>query len=143
MKRFEEFIENGTLKKQTPNKERSLSLISEAQGKKEFLAISIKNIPAQKMNANFMVDYCYDILMELIRAKMFADGFNAGNSHEAEVSYLRILGFSESNVLFLNEMRYYRNGTKYYGTILNSDYAHKVLEFTNKIYPKLQEKVKQ
>ena len=139
MKHWEEFITLGIVKTQTPNKERALSLIEEATKKKEFLQISLDNIPASKMNANFVVDYCYDIMMELIRAKMFLDGFNAGNSHEAEVSYLRQLNFPEASVQFLNEMRYYRNGTKYYGTILQKEYAQRVLEFTNNIYPKLKE----
>ena len=101
--------------------------------------MSPESIPPAKMNANFVVDYGYDIMMELIRAKMFLDGFNAGNSPEAEVSYLRKLNFSEASVQFLNEMRYYRNGTKYYGTILPQEYAQRVLEFTNKLYPQLKE----
>ncbi|HIG93098.1 TPA: hypothetical protein HA242_05985 [Candidatus Woesearchaeota archaeon] len=142
MKHFAEFVENGVIKRQTPNIERALSLIKEAEEKKQFLSICVKSIPPEKMNANFIVDYCYDILLELIRARMLKDGFNAGNSHEAEVSYLRNINFSEGNVVFLNEMRYFRNGTKYYGTILIPAYAQKVLEFMNKIYPKLQELAK-
>ena len=139
MKHWEEFINTGIVKKQAPNKARALSLIEEAGKKKEFLHVSLESIPPAKMNANFVVDYGYDIMMELIRAKMFLDGFNAGNSHEAEVSYLRKLNFPEASVQFLNEMRYYRNGTKYYGTILPQEYAQRVLEFTNKLYPQLKE----
>ena len=90
------------------------------------------------MNYNFIVEQGYDVIMELIRARMFIDGYNAGNSHEAEVSYLIILGFQESEVRFMDEIRYYRNGTKYYGTILDKNYADKVLEFMNKIYPRLK-----
>jgi hypothetical protein len=90
------------------------------------------------MNANFIADYCYDILMEIIRAKMFLDGYNANNSHEAEVSYLRTLGFSEADVAFMDELRYYRNGIKYYGTILDKNYADKVLAFMSKNYSKIK-----
>lgn len=139
MKPFKEFLELGIVKKQTPNKQRVLSLIKEAEEKKLFLEMLLKDITPEKMNANFIVDYCYDILMELIRAKMFLMGLNPGNSHEAEVSYLRELGFPEANVLFMDEIRYYRNGTKYYGTILDKEYANAVLEFMNKIYPKLKQ----
>ena len=127
LRKFEEFLSAGIVKRQTPNRQRALSLIKEAEEKKNFLIISLKNIPKEQMNANFVVDYCYDILMELIRAKMFEDGYNAGNSHEAEVSYLENLGFPEPDIMFMNEIRYYRNGTKYYGTILEKDYAEKVL----------------
>jgi len=138
LRKFEEFINSGIVKIQTPNRQRSLALIKEAEEKKSFLSVSINNIPRKQMNANFIVDYCYDIIMELIRAKMFMDGYNAGNSHEAEVSYLENLGFSELERRFMNEIRYYRNGTKYYGTMLDNDYADKVLSFLEKIYPRLK-----
>lgn len=138
LRKFAEYVMEGVVKKQTPNKQRALSLLKESEEKKNFLEISLKNIPKEKMNANFIVDYCYDIIMELLRAKMFIDGYNAWNSHEAEVSYMLILGFSEADTKFMDEMRYYRNGIKYYGTILNREYAKKSLEFTNRIYPKLK-----
>lgn len=138
MKKFEEFVKNGNVKKQSPNKNRALALIKEAEDKRDFLDLSLKSISKDKMNANFIIDYCYDILMEIIRAKMFLDGYNAGNSHEAEVSYLRVLGFSEADITFMDELRYYRNGTKYYGTILNKNYAEKSLSFMNKNYPKIR-----
>lgn len=142
LRKFEEFLSLGIVKRQTPNRQRALSLIKEAEEKKNFLSVSLKNIPREQMNANFIVDYCYDILMELIRAKMFEDGYNAGNSHEAEVSYLENLGFPESDIRFMNEIRYYRNGTKCYGTILNKDYAEKVLEFIDGQYTKLKSLLK-
>lgn len=139
MKLFEEFVKRGTVTKQMPNNSRASSLLREAEKKKAFLEIALKNISSQQMDTNFIVDYCYDTILELLRAKLFSDGFNAGTSHEAEVSYLRVLGFPEPQVIFLNEMRYFRNGTKYYGTILMMDYALKVLDFMNKIYPRLKE----
>lgn len=138
LRKFEEFTNSGIVKIQAPNRQRSLALEKEAEEKKSFLSVSIKSIPHGQMNANFIVDYCYDIIMELIRAKMFIDGYNAGNSHEAEVSYMENLGFSEFEIRFMNEVRYHRNGTKYYGTMLDSDYANKVLSFLEKIYPRLK-----
>lgn len=124
--------------KQAPNHSRASSLLFEAGKKKAFLEIALKNISTEQIDANFIVDYCYDIILELLRAKLFGDGLNAGTSHEVEVSYLRVLGFPESQVVFLNEMRYFRNGTKYYGTILMMEYALKVLDFMNKMYPELK-----
>jgi|SRR3989344_2729454 len=138
LKKFEEFVAKGVVKKQTSNKQRAISLVKEAETNEKFLKTSLKNIPKEEMNPNFIVNSCYDIIMELIRAKMFVDGYNAGNSHEAEVSYMKNLGFSESDVVFTDELRYYRNGTKYYGTILDMEYAKKVLGFMNKIAAKLK-----
>ena len=54
------------------------------------------------MNANFIVDSCYDIILELVRAKMLLDGYNSGMSHEAEVSYLQRIGCSEADVRFMH-----------------------------------------
>ena len=81
LKRFDKFIDEGLVKRQTPNRERVASLVEESETKREFLRVSIENIPPEEMSPNFIVDYCYDILMELIRARMFLDGFNAGSSH--------------------------------------------------------------
>jgi len=135
---FQDFIKKNIVKKQTPNKERALSLIKEAEEKKRFLDLTLQKIPSEEMNANYVVDSCYDILMELTRAKMFMQGYNSSSSHEAEVSFLRVLGFAEADVRFMNELRYYRNGIKYYGTILNKEYAEKVLKFMEKMYTKLK-----
>jgi hypothetical protein len=135
---FQEYIKKGIVKKQNPNVERALSLLRESKEKKKFLETLLKNVPEQQMNANFIVDYCYDIIMELLRAKMFIEGYNPGNSHEAEVSYMLTLGFIQADVTFMDEIRYYRNGTKYYGKILNMEYARKVLEFTKTTFPKLK-----
>ena len=138
VKTFEEFLESGIVKKQTPNTERALSLQEEAKEKETFLNVSLQAIPPEKMNANFIVDSCYDIILELVRAKMLLDGYNSGMFHEAEVSYLQRIGCSEADVRFMHEVRYYRNGTKYYGRILNKTYSENVLKFMKRIRPLLE-----
>ena len=137
MKTFEEFVTKGIVRKQTPNKERARALVNEANKKKEFLEVALKSISPEQLSPNFVVECCYDILMELIRAKMFKEGYNSENSHEAEVSYARIIGFGEGDVRFMDELRYFRNGIKYYGRILDKEYAEKALSFLHKSYPLL------
>lgn len=63
---------------------------------------------------------------------MLLDGYNASGTgaHESEVSYLRQIGFKETDVQFCDALRYYRNGMIYYGTIVDSEYADKVIRFT-------------
>jgi len=128
MKDFKEFLRVGEARRQRPNIDRAKSLITEATQKKAYLELTIKTIPKGKRNPNVIAEQCYDIIMEILRAKMFLDGYTAGNSHEAEVSYMKILGFNESETRYMDELRYYRNGTKYYGTILNIEYANKIIE---------------
>lgn len=134
-KHFDEFLKLGVVKKQSPNRNRALSIVDEVEGKKKYLELSLKLIPDNQMSSNFVVDSCYDIIVELLRAKMLIDGYNPGNSHEAEISYLEKLSFVEADIRFANELRYFRNGTKYYGVILTRAYASKVLVFMNRIYP--------
>ena len=90
-------------------------------------------------NANDYIEYCYNIIMNLIRAKLLLDGYSSsGNySHEAEISYLRKLGFEEKELNFINEMRYFRNGILYYGQFLDKEYAEKVINFLNQNYKRL------
>ncbi|MEK6841970.1 MAG: hypothetical protein AABX91_02350 [Nanoarchaeota archaeon] len=77
--------------------------------------------------------------MEIIRAKMLLDGYSASgfDAHKAEIMYLKNLGFEEKDIKFADRIRYYGNGMLYYGTILDKEYAEKVVEFTKKLYKKL------
>jgi len=137
---FKEFIEKGTVKKQSPNKIRVKFLIKEAEKDYSFLLQLLSHFEITNENANSFIKSGYDILMEIIRAKMLLDGFNASGfeAHKAEVAYLRILKLEEKEVRFVDQMRYYRNGMLYYGTSLDKEYAEKVIEFTKKNYLKLK-----
>lgn len=140
IKSFEEFIREGIVKKQAPNKSRAEFLITESERGYNSLIESINKIGINDANANDYIKRCYDILMELIRAHMLLKGINASGfgAHEAEVAYLRNMGFNEADVQFADQMRFFRNGMLYYGTILDADYAHKVISFTKNVYSKLK-----
>ena len=139
LKKFEEFLKDGTMKKVYPNPERAKSLIIESERKLNSLNERIEKIGVKDDNANDYIEYCYDILMLLIRAKLYVKGYNSGGqgAHEAEVSYLRVLGFNDNEVQFMDQLRYFRNGILYYGTKLDAEYAEKVIQFTKKMYTKL------
>ena len=137
---FEEFILENTVKRQSADKSRAQFLVQESANSYSYLLEMVEKIGLTDNYANNFVKACYDILMELIRAKMLLDGYNASGvgAHEAEVSYLRVLGFAEKDVQFADQIRYFRNGMLYYGTILDSEYAEKVIDFTKRIYLKLK-----
>lgn len=136
---FDEFIKIGIVKKQSPDKSRSKFLVMEAKQDYSYLLKLIKIMGIENQNANDYVKKCYDILMELTRAKMLLEGLNASGfkAHEAEVAYWRNLQFKEQDIQFLDQIRFFRNGMLYYGTILDKEYAEKVFNFINKLYPKL------
>ena len=141
IKNFKEFLQEGIVKIQTPDKSRAEFLIKESGQNFFYLLELIKKMGVNDINANDYIKKCYDILMELIRAKMLLKGYNASGSraHEAEVSFMRNLGFKENDVQFADQMRFFRNGMLYYGTILDKEYAEKVILFTKENYKKLKE----
>jgi|SRR3989344_2577488 len=141
LKEFEEFIHQGTVKKQSPNESRAEFLVKESEKNYSFLLELLNKFEITNDNANSLIKSCYDILMGMIRAKMLSEGYNASGygAHEAEVAYLKILGFDEKDVSFTDKMRYFRNGMLYYGTMLDKEYAEKVVEFTKRYYSKLKE----
>ena len=144
IRRFEEFIKENAVKKQGIDKSRAEFLIKESENSYNNLLEMIEKLEVDDINANMFVKSCYDIFMELIRAKMLLEGYNASGfrAHEAEVAYLRILGFNETDVQFADQIRFFRNGMLYYGTMLDKVYAEKVIEFTKRMLPKLKEMVK-
>ncbi|MEM3370927.1 MAG: hypothetical protein QW471_04535 [Candidatus Woesearchaeota archaeon] len=140
MRDFKEFVKEGVVKKQKPDKSRAEYLINEANKSYNLLLIKIEKLGVNNETANDLIKTCYDIIMELIRAKMLLEGYNASghSAHEAEVSYLSLINFNERDIQFLDQLRYFRNGIIYYGTNLNKDYAEKVIDFTKRIYQKLK-----
>jgi len=91
-------------------------------------------------NANDYIEYCYNIILFLIRAKMLKQGYisSGQGAHEAEVAFTRNLDLKESEVQFLEQMRYFRNGILYQGKRFDTEYAEKVIEFTKKNYLRLK-----
>ena len=137
---FDYFVKENIVKKQNPDKSRAEFLIKEAESRYANLHEKITKIRLRDDNANDFINSCYDILMELIRANMLLKGYNASGqgAHEAEVSYLRVLGFKETEVQFADQLRYFRNGILYYGTRLDKEYAEKVIAFIKKKHVELK-----
>src|SRR3989338_2005028 len=140
LKPFEDFIKEGVVKRLSINSERARSLIIESERKMRSLKVQLEKIGVNEDNANDYVEYCFDTIMNLVRAKLYLKGYSASGqgAHEAEVSYLREMGFTEKDIQFADQLRYFRNGILYYGTSLDKEYADKVLEFTKKTHPRLK-----
>lgn len=144
LKEFEDYVKEMIARKVSVDNERAKSLIKESERKMNSLKEKIDKIGIKDENANDYVEYCYDIIMLLIRAKLYSEGYSTGGhgAHEAEVSYLRNLGFNEREIQFTDQMRYFRNRMLYYGTAFDKEYAKQVIEFTEKMYSKLKKILK-
>lgn len=139
LKTFEEFLKYGTVRRRRPDMSRARSLAEEAERRKKFLQEMLSKMGISDANANYYIENSYDTLIELLRAKLLLEGFDSSGkgAHEAEVAYMRNMDFSEHEVRFMNDLRYFRNGIKYYGKPFDTEYGKKVLDFLNKTYPKL------
>ena len=132
---FEYYIKKGIVRKINPDFSRAEFLSLEAD--KSFIGLKnrIQKIKIDEFNSNSILKDIYDIIMEKIRSKMLKKGYYAtGNyAHEAEVSFMKELGFSEYEISFTNELRQARNSITYYGKMFDKDYAKKVYDFLIKI----------
>ena len=142
VKSFEEFIKEGIVKKVSPDRQRAENLFLESERKFILLQKTIKNMMIDDHNANDYVEYCYNILLFLIRAKMSEQGYTSSGqgAHEGEVAFARNIDFSESEVQTLDQLRYFRNGILYYGKRFDKEYAEQIIGFTKNIYKKLNKK---
>lgn len=140
VKSFEEFVKEGIAKRITPDKQRAENLYLEAERKFTRLLEIIKNMGIDNDGANDYLEYCYNAMMFLIRAKMLDRGYSSAGpgAHAAEVAFARILGLPESELRLLDELRYFRNGILYYGKRFDKEYALRIIEVTKKIFKRLQ-----
>ena len=138
-KEFALYVKSGVIKKSSPDIRRAEFLVQETLKALSGLNERLELVGINENNANSIIKDCHDILLELIRAKLLISGYNSSGqfSHEAEVAFLKMLNFPDTEIAFMNDLRYYRNGALYYGKTSNSEYASKVVAFTKKIQPKL------
>jgi hypothetical protein len=137
---FEHYITQGIVKKQSSNSPRAEFLNKESE--KSFIGLKnrVEKMKIDEFNANSIIKDIQDIILEKIRAKMLLEGFNAsGNfAHEAEVSYMYKLNFSDYEISFVNELRQARNGITYYGKLYEVNYADKCYKFLTEIWKKIK-----
>ncbi len=137
---FDKFVEEGVVRRITPDLNRADYLVDEAKKRYDFLLQLIEKFDGiNDINANSVIENCYNIIIELLRAIMLKQGYYASglNAHEAEVSFMLKLGFPETDVWFMNKLRCNRNGILYYGKLFDKEYAVMVYNFLNKVYQKL------
>lgn len=140
IKDFEDYLNKGIAKKCKPDQVRAKDIVEEAERDLLFFKQIRQKILLDDANANNFITQAYNIMIEFVRARMLVDGYKASGpaAHEAEVSYMLKLGFSEADAEIMDRTRYSRNGIFYYGRRFDSEYAKKVLSFLDKIYPKLK-----
>ncbi len=141
VKSFEEFMREGVVKKISPDTQRAADLYQESERKFHSLQKIIKHMGVEDATANDYVEYGYNIILFMLRAKMLERGYASSGqgAHEAEVAFARTLHLNEADILFLDQLRYFRNGILYYGKRLDAEYARQIIKFTTRVYNYLKQ----
>jgi hypothetical protein len=129
---FDYFLKNKEVKKTSPNLELAKSLIKDMNER-----ISKANMLDTNMFAKIVFENIYDGLRDFCDALLALDGFKS-YSHQASISYLLKKGFDVSVVEELDQLRYKRNGSKYYGEVIDFKDAQQIKEFYNRIKVKIK-----
>ncbi len=139
VKSFEEFVDEGIAKKVSVDTQRAKNLILESKRRLSFVRETIQKMGIDNDKASIYVEYCYNVIMPLIRAKMLERGYTSTGqgAHEAEVAFSREIEFTQAEIDTLDQLRYFRNGIVYYGKRLDKNYAEKIIAFTISISKKL------
>ena len=140
MKKFEEYLQEGVVQKITPDNQRAKNLYLESERKFRNLQKMKKKLEIDDENANDYIEYCYNIIIFLIRAKMLEQGYSSSGqgAHEAEVSFEEKLGFSQQEIQETDQLRYFRNGILYYGKKFDQEYAKKIVRITEKMFHRIR-----
>ena len=64
---FKEYLDKGIIKKKNPDLSRAKDLFEEAERKFNSLNVIIEKIGLHDGNANDIIEYCYDIIINFIK----------------------------------------------------------------------------
>ena len=133
---FKYYLDKGEVKKVRRDVALAKSLINNLSDREKMvLKYSLKD-------ALIIYENLYDCLREICDALLALDEYKS-YSHQASITYLRKYGFDEVFVKKLDDFRFKRNSSKYYGKKLTEEDAKEIREFYLKNKGKLLNILKQ
>jgi hypothetical protein len=129
---FDECIQNKSIYKTIPNPKRAQQLRKMALIRKEFWQQS-----TEEKFISLQTEGYYEIMKELVLAKMYEDGFNCTN-HVCLFLFAKKQEFiTEREFLVLDNLRKIRNNMSYRGFFVVKEYMERNKPFFEKIIKKL------
>jgi len=123
MEQFEYYLKKKLVRKMSPNLERAKFLIKDGNERIR----DARTLDKNKLS-KMIFEYIYDALRDFCDAILLIDGYKS-YSHEASISYLSKKGFDIATVKQLDNFRYKRNGSKYYGGQISFEEAKEIISF--------------
>src|SRR3989339_331811 len=129
--------------KVTPDKEKVKSILQLIKEREEF----ISSIDHEKFSTNASENY-YEVIKELANALLLLDGLKTTGeyAHKDLIDYLvNYKEFTESDILFMNDLRVKRNNSAYNGKKIEPTYLmnnkKRILELTEKLKRLINDKL--
>ncbi|MDO8660341.1 MAG: hypothetical protein Q7K43_00485 [Candidatus Woesearchaeota archaeon] len=133
-------MEEGLIKV-TPDKEKAKSILKMADTTIEM----IKLIDITKFSSNITKEY-YDVIRELISVILLLDGYKTygEGAHKKLIEYLptKNVGFTEYEILLIDDLRITRNKVAYDGFFVERDYIERKISDIQKVIAKLKDIIK-
>ena len=131
MKKFEFYLNEKVVKKISSDPSLANFLLADA---KERFSQSIK-LKLKEFN-KIIFENVYGSLRNILDALLAINGFKS-YSHEASIAFLQKFNIEESIILELDNFRYQRNSSKYYGKNISLESTTEIINFYNKYSEKL------
>ena len=136
MKPFEYYLSSNDVRKVSPNLILAKSLINDMKTR---LKENWNEDEQKKPKTIF--ESVYDALRDFCDSLLSKNGFKS-YSHEASISYLSKYNFSAAEISELDNYRFIRNGSKYYGRIILPEDVKNIKSFYMRIKEKIDKLIK-
>lgn len=136
MKPFEYYLEQKDVKKNTKNPALAKALIKDM-----FVRIAECWDENEDKKPKTIFENIYDALRDFCDALLALNGYKS-YSHEASISYLIKQDFDIFTVNKLDNFRYIRNGSKYYGRIITPEDVKEIKKFYLSVKEKINKIIK-
>jgi uncharacterized protein (UPF0332 family) len=131
LKEFSFFLATNAVRKQQPNVH-----LAQATARESLDRIEMAKGILRSQKPKYALENAYEAVRELIDAILFLKGYKS-YSHEASVSYMMDLGFSEGEMGQIDRLRRRRNGIKYYGEDASLEEAEEAVKIAGTVIKKL------
>ena len=126
MNDFEFYFKDGKVKKQIQDTELARSLLNDAKQRfNKMIQLDVNKF------SKIIFENVYDALRGILDSLLAADGYKS-YSHEASIAYLKKYDVEDSLLKELDDFRYKRNSSKYYGKDIPVDDALTIIDFYKK-----------
>ncbi len=132
---FEYYISNNYVKKRRRDKKLASSLIDSAEDRMHFAKEIVHKKP------RYALEMAYEAVIELIDALLAIEGFKSW-SHEANISFLSKIGFTETEIRRLDLSRKKRHSSKYYGVSFSLEESKEEIRYLDKVFNKILKEIK-